>query len=1271
MSWQYTISFSLIITSFVYVVIGVLVYSAVSTSKMRRSYLLSYIGLAGWSLFYGLMTPATSELVARTYWAIGFLFNVLFFPAWISFLSHLSSSNTKTYQNCIYVLFVLKISLAIACIFSKGITLQLTKFGYQFLYASNFWFIALFICSFVSVIIMTILLMKWLKTAKFVRQKKAAFNFIILSGIFTLPVFFLDYIRPVFLDFTFTPVGPILILVVSIQLLLSMRMYRSLDITVANVADDMFTSLDLPVLILNENNSIVLANTCAKNLFLSDIIGRNIIELISVETKEHDSIMTYFDNSFENLNITINSDNRIKNCTMLLSVIKDKYGDVINKIVTISDISDLINAKLELEERHKMIFENTPIGLTTWDDNLNPIDCNQETLKLFNLKTKQEFIEKYKSFLPLHQPNGNNSYDFIMDELKKAFKDGINWVEAMLIAPDGGDLPLDLNMVRVPKNDTDYEIMIFFRDLSVQKALLEEKKRIEMAEQCDLVKNDYIGKLNSVNDITNMLLLSDYSTFDNDLHKAMGILGKVVDADRMFIWKNYMQDDLLHCKQIYEWVSDVEATIDDELSAGTSYKDSIPEWEALFLNNKIVNDFVCNLSQNERSILEPQGIVSILIVPVYLNDYFWGFVGFDDCRNKRIFSINEENLLRTVSMIIINAINRNDMAKEMHRNNIQLENALKKAEEATLAKTKFLAAMSHEIRTPMNAIMGISQMQLQKGNLSDDVNKAIDKIYASGKSLMGIINDILDLSKIETGKMEIIPIEYDLPSLVNDTVQLNIVRVGSKPIEFILDIDESLPMRLIGDELRIKQILNNILSNAIKYTERGYVRLSITHSCPISQGGVGTDVFLHFTIKDSGQGMKPEDCKRLFSEYSRFNIGTNRVTEGVGLGLNITKSLVELMDGSIAVKSKYNVGSTFSVTVKQKLVICEPIGADLCQQLSAFTFSGKKQYDNMQIVYQPMPYGRVLVVDDVDTNLYVAEGLMAPYQLQIDTALSGFVTIEKIKFGAEYDVIFMDHMMPQMDGIETTKILREIGYNKPIVALTANAIIGNESLFEKNGFDGFVSKPVDIRHLNTILNKFVRDCHPEEAKNFHDSVLPDVDSVEKKKILHPKIVTLAIQDIEKSIASMKDTLETGDLKLFTVNAHAMKTVLTNIGENGKADLALELEKAGRFGDMKYISKNAHNFIESLEKLVVFLTPNEKFHEKKEESNQDNEYLNEELNIILNACYEYKDTEAYEALDRLKSKNWNNNITESLEDIKETLYLYSNFEEAAEKVKKLL
>jgi CheY-like chemotaxis protein/signal transduction histidine kinase len=408
----------------------------------------------------------------------------------------------------------------------------------------------------------------------------------------------------------------------------------------------------------------------------------------------------------------------------------------------------------------------------------------------------------------------------------------------------------------------------------------------------------------------------------------------------------------------------------------------------------------------------------------------------------------------------------------------ELYNAKEQAVMANRVKSDFLARMSHEIRSPMNVILGITEMQLEKEGLPQDTVEALDKVHNSGYLLLNIINDILDLSKIESGKMELTPVNYDFASMVNDTVQLNIMRFDTKPILFFLKVDENVPATLFGDDLRIKQILNNILSNAFKYTESGEVVVAV--SAEVS--GPDKPVTLVFTVSDTGYGMTQDQIERLFEDYSRFSVEANREIEGTGLGMSIAKHLIDMMKGEISVKSEKGKGSVFTLRIPQGYVDSTVLGKDGINYLQQLYIGKKAKPRRMpQLTREYMPYGKVLVVDDMEPNLYVASGLLAPYGLSIDSTTNGLEAIEKIKSGMVFDIIFMDHYMPGMDGIETTKKIRSLGYTRPIVALTANALTGQAQIFLANGFDGFIPKPIDIRQLNATLNKFIRDRYPVET----------------------------------------------------------------------------------------------------------------------------------------------------------------------------------------------
>jgi len=415
------------------------------------------------------------------------------------------------------------------------------------------------------------------------------------------------------------------------------------------------------------------------------------------------------------------------------------------------------------------------------------------------------------------------------------------------------------------------------------------------------------------------------------------------------------------------------------------------------------------------------------------------------------------------------------MMKEIEQRDRRLESALKEAREANAAKSKFLANISHEIRTPMNVILGVTNSYLQNENIPQKYLDGYEKIYNAGDLLLNIINDLLDLSKIDSGKFDLIPVKYETLSLINDTAQMNTIRFQHKPIKFNLLADENIPLELVGDELRIKQILNNLLSNAFKYTDAGNVTLSFAVDKPVGEEASERTTDLIINVSDTGQGMTAEQVKVLFEDYTRFNTENNRKISGTGLGMAITYNLVSLMNGKLTVDSAPGRGTVISVRIPQGLAGSGTLGRETAENLKALHFTTASQKKNRKINREPMPYGKVLIVDDMKSNLDVAVLLLAPYQLQIEIAESGAEAVALIKNKKEYDIIFMDHMMPDMDGIETTRKIRALGYKQPIFALTANAVSWRQEIFMENGFDGYISKPIDIRQLNDSLNKYIRD----------------------------------------------------------------------------------------------------------------------------------------------------------------------------------------------------
>ncbi|MCL2003602.1 MAG: ATP-binding protein [Oscillospiraceae bacterium] len=615
-----------------------------------------------------------------------------------------------------------------------------------------------------------------------------------------------------------------------------------------------------------------------------------------------------------------------------------------------------------------------------------------------------------------------------------------------------------------------------------------------------------------------------------------------------------------------------------------------------------------------------------------------------------------------------------DLAKEHEK---IFESTALKEQEANQLKSRFLANMSHEIRTPMNAILGIADIQLRGERLPPSTEEAFAHICESGNLLLNIINDILDLSKIEADKLEINPVKYDIPSLINDTAQLNGLRYEGKPIALAVRVAPDTPLELFGDELRIKQVLNNILSNAFKYTEEGDVVFSV--SAEPGDGGEDGSVTLVFRVSDTGQGMTKEQLDKLFDEYTRFNTQANRVTAGSGLGMSITKRLVDLMGGSILVESEEGKGSVFTVRLPQTLAGTSVCGTDLAEKLRDFRFQ-PQTHKKTQFFREYMPYGSVLVVDDVASNVYVAKGMLVPYGLRVETVAGGYEAIEKIENGHEYDVIFMDHMMPKIDGIEATRRIRGMGYTKPIVALTANALTGQAERYLQNGFDDYLSKPIDSRELNLILNELIRNRKPPEVvaaarRDFEMNHKRDTAPPVKNEALEAELRRYFVLDAENAVAVLDalyakmPELDGEDEEEYIVTVHGMKSSLANIGEPALSGVARRLEDAGKTRDMAAIAEETPAFISALRELLG------KYAKKETAagaalSDEDMAFLREKLGGFLAACESFDRPAAKAILDELRQKAWPAHIAGALDGVG-THLLHSAFKSAMDAAEKVL
>jgi signal transduction histidine kinase len=559
------------------------------------------------------------------------------------------------------------------------------------------------------------------------------------------------------------------------------------------------------------------------------------------------------------------------------------------------------------------------------------------------------------------------------------------------------------------------------------------------------------------------------------------------------------------------------------------------------------------------------------------------------------------------------------------RNQIQIVNqirAIKKYAREVAAseeRSKFFARMSHEMRTPLNAVLGLSEMTLDEGGISEDARENLEKISSSGESLLSLVNDLLDISKIESGMFTLVPIEYDLSFMLSDVVNQSIIIKGEKPIDFIVEIDEKLPARLIGDDLRIKQVLNNLLSNAFKYTREGFVKLLVN-----GKHSKDENIELSVSIIDTGIGIESEYIDRVFSEYVQADLKANKYTEGTGLGLSITKMMVDIMGGKISVKSEYGKGSNFTVIFPQKLIDCmengdKVIGPEIAANIKNFNYS-KRRSSKPRLRRIPAPYANVLVVDDVIYNLDVARGMMKPYKMQIDCVTSGQEAVDAIREEkVKYNAIFMDHMMPEMDGIEAAQIIRdeiatEYAKKIPIIAFTANAIAGNEEMFLSKGFQDFLSKPIENLRLDTVINKWIRD--EEQDKLYEDEEIQEYSGEERRSgkdrrkeniqsLIKGEIKGVDLQKGLERFNGDKDTffdvmrsfalntrqlleiireVDEEKLKDYAIHVHGVKSSCRGICCESLGSRAEALEMAAKAGNLAFVQENNTPFIND----VLFL-----------------------------------------------------------------------------------
>ena len=578
---------------------------------------------------------------------------------------------------------------------------------------------------------------------------------------------------------------------------------------------------------------------------------------------------------------------------------------------------------------------------------------------------------------------------------------------------------------------------------------------------------------------------------------------------------------------------------------------------------------------------------------------------------------------RLPMMYLVNVVMCGLAQYETVKAKIKQEKALEEARRASEAKTDFLANTSHEIRTPINAVLGMNEMILRESvkaeKMTDgkpsDYQEAFKKIKhysgnvdSAGNNLLAIINDILDFTKIEEGKMKIVEVEYQLSSVINDVSNMIYFKAKEKNLTFVTDVDERIPDRLFGDVVRIRQVITNILNNAVKYTEKGSVSMKITgRKLNITASGKPL-MELIVSVSDTGIGISEENIAKLFGKFERVDLEKNSTKEGTGLGLAITKMLLQMMHGDIKVESTYGSGSTFTINIPQLVLSEEPIG-NFTEKFEK-ELGGRKEYHESFRA----PNARILIVDDTKMNLVVAMEFLKDTKVNIDTAGGGKEAVE-LALSNKYDVILMDQRMPEMDGEETLKVIKshEEGPNikTPVICLTADAVVGARERYLSKGFDDYLTKPIDSTNLEKTLKKYIPaekiEIVEKEEKAPEAPVIsaPEISASSEfaalsecgidtdkgiancagDKDFYISILKEYSKDAQEKKAKLKGFLEEGNLKDYAILIHSLKSTSATIGAMAPSKLAQALEAAANDDNKDFVLENQDAFIKEYDTVL--------------------------------------------------------------------------------------
>jgi PAS domain S-box-containing protein len=697
------------------------------------------------------------------------------------------------------------------------------------------------------------------------------------------------------------------------------------------------------------------------------------------------------------------------------------------------------NLESERQSSQALFDANPNVGMI-FDDQFQVIDCNPAAMEYYGFSDKEDFRSDFfrvlRDCIPQTQTSGEYTTPFD-ERVRLALRDGSHEFETSLIIR--GELtPVHMTMKTIRQGEG-FAIAMYQVDL----------RKIRQAEN-ELLRQDKL--LKAVNDMASLLMGSEQDSFDKVMIHALHTLGESIDADRMYIWKNYEKDGRLYCEQVYLCHRDRIPLMLEREQKAIAYDEVSPVWRETLAKGECINVILRDMPEDIRLHLGPEAAKSTLLIPMFFRNVFWGLVGFDDCRRERHFTEPEENVMKSGGLLLASAIVRNEMT----------ENLIQAREEAlasTRAKSAFLANMSHEIRTPMNAIIGMSAIARGSGGNIDKIDDCLEKIGSASKHLLGVINDVLDMSKIEARKFELSEEPFSFRRMVKSLYNINIGKVEDKSQTLTMEVADDVPRVLVGDEVRLSQVITNLLSNAIKFTPGGgFIRFEARQL-----RREGDEVMLEMFVEDTGIGIEEDKLDKLFSAFEQADVGITRNYGGTGLGLAISKSIVEQMGGSIRIESEYGKGSRFVFTIR--IGWAEDDDTPEIEEgktTEVYDFSGRT----------------ILLVEDIEINRTIVITLLESTGVKIESAENGLEALEMVTANPDrYDLIFMDIHMPMMDGYEATRRIRRLNpswaAHVPIVAMTANAFAEDIQRCKQAGMDDHLAKPIDLDALLETIEKYI------------------------------------------------------------------------------------------------------------------------------------------------------------------------------------------------------